>query len=73
MTRILYPPSIRRFLTFLALFCATLQSGVQASTQFVRVGELARDFTLKDRKTGQIVSLSDFAGKVIFLDLFAYW
>lgn len=44
-----------------------------AATPFVKVGELARDFTLNDRATGKPVRLSDFAGKIIFLDLFAYW
>lgn len=44
-----------------------------AATSFVKVGELAPDFTLNDRATGKPVRLSDFSGKIIFLDLFAYW
>ena len=36
-------------------------------------GSITSDFTLKDRRTGEDVSLSDFDGKVIVLDFFAYW
>ena len=46
---------------------------VDASAAFVRVGGIAQDFTLKNWQTGQLTSLRDFAGKIIFLDMFAYW
>ena len=57
----------------LLLFAALTEFAVPAQAAFVRVGELAKDFTLTDRMTKQSASLSDFAGKVIFIDLFAYW
>ena len=62
-----------KILAALLLSAALTQFAVPANAAFVRVGELAKDFTLTDRNTKQPVMLSDFAGKVIFIDLFAYW
>ena len=36
-------------------------------------GDIARDFTLPKRGTGEDVSLYDFAGHVVVLDFFTYW
>ncbi|MBI2948846.1 MAG: hypothetical protein HYY23_14495 [Verrucomicrobia bacterium] len=67
------PDAGRRFLALFVLLLAFAQVTLPAKAAFVRVGEIAADLTLKKRKTGEAVSLRDFAGKVIFLDLFAYW
>ena len=36
-------------------------------------GEIAQNFTLKNRATGEDLSLYDLEGKIIILDFFAYW
>ena len=36
-------------------------------------GEIAQNFTLKNRATGEDLSLYDLEGKIIVLDFFAYW
>jgi len=38
-----------------------------------QVGEIVQDFTLTDRATRQPMKLSDFEGKIVFLDWFAWW
>jgi hypothetical protein len=63
----------RRVLTLFLLLFTFAQAAFPAKAAFVRVGEIAADLTLKKRQTGETVALRDFAGKVIFLDLFAYW
>jgi hypothetical protein len=43
----------------------------------VSVGQTAPDFTVQalgdDGQAGDMVSLSDYAGKIVVLDLFATW
>ena len=36
-------------------------------------GEIAENFTLKDRATGEDFSLYDLEGKIVVIDFFAYW
>lgn len=36
-------------------------------------GDIVENFTLTDRATGKPVSLSDFAGSIVFLEWFAHW
>ena len=62
-----------RLLAGLLILLGLELASVDSSAAFVRVGEIAQDFTLKNRQTGQLTSLRDFAGKIIFLDMFAYW
>jgi hypothetical protein len=59
----------------LATLCACLCSiaSLSTSAQVVGVGGIARDFTLKHRFTKQPISLYDYAGNIVVLDLFAYW
>ena len=45
--------------------------GVQA--QLYRVGQVVEEFTLTNRATGEPIRLSDFAGKIVFLEWFAWW
>ncbi len=55
------------FLLALALFpCLSV-------AQPFPTGSITDDLTLLNRRTGQPVSLSDFAGHVIVLDFFAFW
>ena len=44
-----------------------------SSAQVVPVGSTARDFTVVNHATSAPIRLSDFAGKVVVLDFFAYW
>ena len=60
-------PSTWRFALSLSLLLAS-SSAVPA---LVRSGENAPDFTLKQLDGGQ-VSLSDFRGKVVLINLFGY-
>lgn len=49
-------------------------SMVDAAAQTVyRAGDPVENFSLIDRRTGQPRSLAEFAGKILFLDFFAYW
>lgn len=45
--------------------------GLHAATY--RVGDIVEDFTLVDRATREPMKLSDFEGKIVFLDWFAWW
>lgn len=57
-----------------AFFLTSILVGVsQLTAQPFPVGTIASDFTLKDRRTGEDVSLRDFEGQVVVLDFFAYW
>ncbi len=44
-----------------------------SSTASTPVGGIASNFTLTNRATGQPLNLTDFAGKILVLDFFAYW
>ena len=44
-----------------------------ATGQVVKVGGIARDFTVVNHATGAPIRLSDFAGKIVVLDFFAHW
>lgn len=63
--------SMRRLLISLPLACVILSAGLYS--QPFPQGTIAADFTLKDRRTGEDVTLSDFEDHVIVLDFFAYW
>ena len=41
--------------------------------QITKVGQVAWDFELTNRQTGQPLKLSDYAGHVVVLDFFAWW
>ena len=45
----------------------------QASAQTYNVGDTVGDFTLNEHGTGRAVRLSDFEGKIVFLEWFAWW
>lgn len=64
-----HPDFVRGFVGLLAIALLPHFTNAQA----VSVGEIAPNFTLKDRRTGEDVSLHDFEGKIVVLDFFAYW
>ncbi len=43
----------------------------QASAQFYREGDIVENFILNEHGTGNAVRLSDFFGKIVFLEWFA--
>lgn len=57
----------------LAFVVAACLTAPIARAQKVPVGGITRDFTLVNHATGAPLKLSDYAGKVIVLDFFAYW
>ena len=70
---ILYPNAAVR-LPVLALLTLMLSTWfLPIAIQAAGVGDIAQDFTITNRKTGQPLSLSDYSGKVVVLDFFAYW
>lgn len=44
-----------------------------AGAQFYQPGDVVANFALTDRATGQPVNLSDYEGKIVFLEWFAWW
>jgi len=55
---------------FLGLLLAAHQSDAQSTYQ---AGETVENFSLINRRTGSPMKLSDFEGKIVFLDFFAHW
>lgn len=41
--------------------------------QITDVGGIARDFVVTDHRTGQPIHLTNYAGKILVMDFFAYW
>lgn len=56
----------------IATVCLLAAAQANAQTRYV-AGDVVEDFTLTDRATGKAVSLSDFTGKIVFLEWFAHW
>ena len=63
-------PSPLRGLSFIAAL--TLASS-SISAQIYKVGDVVSNFTYSDRATGQPVKLTDFEGKIVLIEWFAYW
>ena len=57
----------------LVLLLALAGTALPAQAQRYRTGDTVQNFTLTDRATGRAVSLADFAGKIVFLEWFAWW
>ena len=63
-----------RTVLFACLLIFLLTEGsAPATAQPFATGSVADNFTLKNYRTGEDVSLSDFEGKIVVLDFFAYW
>lgn len=54
-----------------ALASGTL--GTPVSAQIYNAGDIVQDFTLANRLSSAPIRLSDYAGKIIFLEWFAWW
>ena len=52
---------------------ALLAAPTAAAQSRYSVGHTVANFTLTDRATGRPVQLTDFAGKIVFLEWFAWW
>lgn len=60
------------FLPVAALGLLLLVGEAPAATRYGE-GDILENFTLTDRATRQPVQLADFAGKIVFLEWFAWW
>ena len=58
--------------TKIALYALFLISSGQAVAE-TKVGEIAKNFTLKRNGGGNHIKLSDYEGKIVVLDFFAWW
>ena len=61
----------RNLWIFIAVFFGCVFGMRPGGAQKLKVGDMAPEFTLK-ALDGATVSLSDFKGKVIFIDFFGY-
>ena len=57
---------------FLLTFSLLLGQSL-GQAQSVKVGEVAEDFEITNRETGDPLKLSDYEGHIIVLDFFAWW
>ncbi len=65
---------MKRSRSFFALVVVSFAIAASpARAAIYRAGETVQNFTLTDRATGRPVSLTDFAGKIVFLEWFAWW
>lgn len=65
---------IRHTLRVLPIWCALILLVFSGkSSAAYDAGDIAANFTLTNRATGEAVSLYDYEGYVILLDFFAYW
>ena len=56
-----------------ALGASLLLGQVLGQAQITRVGDVAWDFEITNRETGEPLRLSDYEGHVVVLDFFAWW
>jgi thiol-disulfide isomerase/thioredoxin len=54
-------------------FTVTALAGLGMFAASADAAEIASNFTITNRKTGNPITRNDFAGKIVFLDFFAYW
>lgn len=64
-------PSRLRGLSYIAAL--TLAASSSLSAQVYKVGDVVSNFAYTDRATGQPVTLTDFEGKIVLIEWFAYW
>ena len=60
-------------LSSLAIGACLLLGQALGQAQVAKVGQVAEDFEITNRETGEPLRLSDFEGHVIVLDFFAWW
>lgn len=66
-------PSILPALTLALALTAVVPARPAAAATLYRVGDTVEDFSLVNRATGQPMRLSEFAGRIVVLDWFAWW
>ena len=65
--------SQNRFLGVLLFALAIFKSASAASAALYKVGDVVENFSLINRDTGQAMQLTDFEGKIVLFDWFAWW
>jgi thiol-disulfide isomerase/thioredoxin len=66
-------PLMKTFTASFVVLLALLAAPRAAAQSRYTVGQTVANFTLTDRATGRPVQLTDFAGKIVFLEWFAWW
>jgi thiol-disulfide isomerase/thioredoxin len=64
---------MKTFLGRLILVAALCGLSLPGRAALYTVGSVVENFSLTDRATGKPVQLTDFAGKIVVLDWFAWW
>ena len=64
---------MKTFLGRLLLLAALCSVPMPGRAALYTVGAVVENFSLTDRATGKPVQLTDFAGKIVVLDWFAWW
>ena len=64
---------LRRALGSLAIGACLLLGQALGQAQITRVGDVAWDFEITNRETGEPLRLSDYEGHVVVRDFFAWW
>lgn len=64
---------MKTFLGRLLLLAALCSVPMPGRAALYTVGSVVENFSLTDRATGKPVQLTDFAGKIVVLDWFAWW
>ncbi len=64
---------MKTHVSFLLVLLALILAPRAAAQSRYAVGNTVANFTLTDRATGRPVQLTDFAGKVVVLEWFAWW
>ena len=64
---------LRSVLSSLGLWACLLLGQVLGQAQVTKVGQVAEDFEITNRQTGEPLRLSDYEGHVVVLDFFAWW
>ena len=67
------PGNMSRTLGLLALLFIPWFQEASLSAQAYQEGDIIENFTIKEHGTGRDVSLSEFEGKIIMLEWFAWW
>lgn len=62
-----------RILLAAILLAVGLSAAPGLAQPVYRAGDIIENVTLINRRTGQPMQLTDFAGKILFLDFFAHW
>lgn len=67
------PGKTNRTLRLLALLFIPWLQEASLPAQAYQVGDIIENFTLREYGTGRDVRLSEFEGKIIMLEWFAWW